>query len=480
MNLYNTLSRKIEEFTPLDGKSARIYSCGPTVYDHVHIGNLSAFIIADTLSRLVKQQFPGSRQVMNLTDVDDKTIKKAAVENAGIPANEALSATTSKYADVFFSDMRAVGNDVDSIEFVRATDPQTIDDIRSLITELHNNGFAYIASDGVYFSIDAYRKSGKHYGQLVELGNDSASSERIQNDEYDKESIHDFALWKTVKENEPSWEFLLNGSNMRGRPGWHIECSAMSARALGQPFDIHTGGVDLKFPHHENEIAQSTAGKTDKTYAKWFVHNDHILVDGKKMAKSAGNFHTLIDLAEKEINPLAFRLLVLQSHYRSPTQFSWQNAVAAQNRLNNWRNVAALRHQTHDTLRDDSERSTSERDVSLLATRQAIYETLNNDLNTPAVLTTIDEAFDKLDNKRLDNIHQHSLVQLLETVDDLLGLQLLTTTPDITDEQKQLILERQRARDEKNWAMSDKLREELLLTGIAVRDTDYGPIWSYA
>ncbi|NCU39209.1 cysteine--tRNA ligase, partial [Candidatus Saccharibacteria bacterium] len=341
------------------------------------------------------------------------------------------------------------------------------------------NGFAYIADDGIYFSIDAYKKSGKVYGQLVDLTSATNSEERIKNDEYDKESLHDFALWKRAKEGEPSWEFEIDGQSMAGRPGWHIECSAMSTRALGQPFDIHTGGIDLKFPHHENEIAQSTAGRDDPIYATTFVHNDHILVDGQKMAKSAGNFYTLADLQKEGVEPLAFRLLVLQSHYRSPTNFSLTNVHAASNRLHNWRAIATLRHQTHDTLRDDDEKSNDQNNASLLMAGQVLLQALQDDIDTPRALAIIDDAFHTLENTPLSKIHRQALVQFLEEIDELLGLQLLDTTPDIDDEAKQLIISRQRAREEKDWAASDKLRESLRQRNIGVRDATHGTIWYY-
>lgn len=479
MRLYNSLTKQIEVFEPLDGDAPRIYSCGPTVYDRVHIGNLSAFIVADTLRRTLLHIYPQTRQVMNLTDVDDKTIKKAATEHNDLPPNEALKATTEHYADIFFDDMKAVGNDIKAIEFVRATDAQTITDMQELIAKLYADGFAYMANDGVYFSIDAYRKSGKTYGQLTSITADSTANARIQNDEYDKESVHDFALWKTARDGEPSWEFTLDGHDMRGRPGWHIECSAMSVRGLGLPFDIHTGGIDLKFPHHENEIAQSTAGQANPTYAKWFVHNDHILVDGRKMAKSEGNFYTLTDLSKQKLDPIAFRMLVLQSHYRNPTNFSFDNATAAANRLSNWRSIAALRHQTHDTLQDDSDKSTDDRAANLLASKQALVETMTNDLDTPTALSTIDHAFDRLSSANPDKIHRRSLVQLLEVIDELLGLDLIGSTPDISDDTKQLLVARQRARDAKDWQASDEARDQLAEQGIGVRDTSQGSIWFY-
>lgn len=473
VRLHNTLTKTVDNLNPINPGRVTIYSCGPTVYDNVHIGNLSAFIAADVLRRVVAANDKNVKHVMNFTDVDDKTIRRSHEMYPDLDAMEALRKLTTEYSEQFLADMRAIGNDVDALTFIKAADDSTIEGMRQLITELHEKGFAYITDDGVYFSIDAYKKSGKKYGQLVEITDESTSSERIQNDEYDKESAHDFALWKKQKEGEPAWEFMLNGTDLTGRPGWHIECSVMSHIELGQPFDIHTGGIDLAFPHHENEIAQSTAGQDNPTYASLFVHNEHILVDGKKMAKSANNFYTLNDLKEKSVDPLAFRLLVLQSHYRKPTSFSLENAQAAHNRLHHWRTIAALRHQTHD-IHDENKA-----EYPSLAAIGKIREALSDDLNTPEALRLIDEVFAHLESHNIDKLDRDALVQLLNAIDDMLGLQLLETTPDITDEQKQVILERERVREARDWTKSDELRDKLAAQGIVLRDTASGTVWEY-
>src|SRR5690606_33226263 len=228
------------------------------------------------LRRATAMQGYNVKHVMNFTDVDDKTIRRSRDQYPELDAMTALKKLTETYGELFLEDMKRVGNDIEALTFIKAADPATIEGMRQLITRLYQEGFAYIADDGVYFSIDAYRKSGKVYGQLVEITEESTSSQRIQNDEYDKESAHDFALWKVQKPGEPAWEFTLDGHDLSGRPGWHIECSVMSRLELGQPFDINTGGIDLAFPHHENEIAQSTASESDPTYAQVFVHNEHI------------------------------------------------------------------------------------------------------------------------------------------------------------------------------------------------------------
>jgi cysteinyl-tRNA synthetase len=468
MELYNTLTRSLTEFTPIDGETVRIYSCGPTVYDHAHIGNLSAYIFADTLHRIV--QLPGWKieHAMNYTDVDDKTIRRSREKYPDDDPETALRKLTDRYIEVFLTDMWRIGNDVDSLTFLRATD--AIGDMKELISGLLQDGFAYIADDGVYFSIAAYKKAGKKYGQLLELTSESTSEARIQNDEYDKESVHDFALWKKQKDGEPAWEFNLDGVDLTGRPGWHIECSAMSRSALGQPFDIHTGGIDLIFPHHENEIAQSTALENDPIMAQFFMHNDHILIDGKKMAKSANNFFTLEDIIKKGFDPLAFRLLVLQGHYRSPVNFTWENLESAQNRLKNWQAIAVLRHQTI------SKHNGTSRGDFIGWIDSDIHSPLSNDINTPQVLANISQRFGTIADALVSSDSVKGFEAYLEAVDSMLGLGLMEQH-DITQAQKNLIADREKARTDKDWAKSDELRGQLADQNIAVRDTEHGPIW---
>jgi cysteinyl-tRNA synthetase len=265
-----------------------------------------------------------------------------------------------------------------------------------------------------------------------------------------------------------------SSERIMGFPGWHLECSAMSMSILGPTLDIHTGGIDHIPVHHTNEIAQSESA-SGKRFANYWLHNNHIKSNGTKISTSLGNGYTLQDLADRGFEPLDYRMFVLQSQYSNEGNFTFENLAAAKNRRQHWRNIAALRHQTHDTLTDDNDKS-----ISLLATSGAIIEAINNDLNTPEVLHLVDQAFSKFDGKGLGDIHQHGLIQALQTIDEILGLQLIATTPDIDDDAKHLIIKRQRARDEKNWDASDRLRDELLKLGIAIRDTGSGSIWEYA
>lgn len=464
MKLYNTLTRKKGTFEPLHNNKIRMYSCGPTVYDHIHIGNLSAFIVADTLRRILKANGYNVQHVMNFTDVDDKTIRRSAERYPDAAPEEALENLSHEYKQIFLDDMQEIGNNVDDIKFVSAV--ENIEGMRALITDLYNDGFAYITEDGVYFSIETYRSSGKKYGQLLELTASNTSESRIDNDEYDKESAHDFALWKTRKDGEPAWEFELDGHELLGRPGWHIECSVMSVNNLGQPFDIHTGGVDLIFPHHENEIAQSTAGKGD-LYAKYFVHNEHLLVDGKKMSKSLGNYYTLQEIRERGYDPLAFRLMVLQSHYRNQSNFTWDNLGASQRRLSDIRAMADIRFQA--SYRQNKM-------IDFVHYKHKIQTLLEDDIDTPGAIACLSEVINKIFDSGIANKQSAQFIEFLEYIDGVFGLSLMSTK-DITNQQKQLILQRDLARKSKSWSTSDKIRKILQAQGIMLNDSSSKTYW---
>lgn len=468
MKLYNTRSKKIEAVKPQSEAGLTIYSCGPTVYNYAHIGNLSSYIYADTLRRVAKLSGHNPTHVMNYTDVDDKTIRTSLENYPEDTPRDALHKLTDLYIEAFRRDMELIGNDLSAIQFVRATD--FIDEMQILIKELHEQKIAYVTEDGVYFSIDAYKSKSKTYGQLLELTADNTSSERIQNDEYDKESIHDFALWKKQKDNEPAWDFEIDGNNLAGRPGWHIECSAMIRKSLGQPIDIHTGGIDLVFPHHENEIAQSTATTENPVLAEIFVHNEHLLVDGKKMSKSLGNFYTLRDIIEAGFDPLAFRLMVLQSHYRKRTDFTWDNLQAAQNRLNDLRAWADLRYQPSvDTMSD-------ELDKLFRDTRSSMLQAAQEDINSSAALTALSKLVSYMQTIAIPGVEGTYTDGTLQQIDDLLGLNLASRT-DITYSQKELIKNRDTARSNTEWEKADEFRDQLIAQGIGLRDTDFGTVW---
>ncbi|GHU07009.1 cysteine--tRNA ligase [Alphaproteobacteria bacterium] len=466
MKIHNTLTRQTEEFVPIEAPSVRVYTCGPTVYNNAHIGNLSAYIYADILVRSLRLAGYDVQQVMNFTDVDDKTIRDSRAHYPDVEPMVALTELTRHYEKVFLEDTTSIGNDISAVRFIRATD--CIDEIKNFIKLLLDQQIAYLADDGIYFSIREYSKTRK-YGQLSHVDLPAEARPRIDNDEYDKDNAQDFALWKIKKDGEPAWDFDVDGKDLSGRPGWHIECSVMSVNELGQPFDIHTGGVDHIFPHHENEIAQSTAGDQPEKLANYFVHNEHLLVDGAKMSKSKNNFYILQDIETKGFDPLDFRMLILQSHYQSPSNFSWDNLTAAKNRLRAWRNVAELRHQVPD-IDDDGQQEI----VRGLIAKAG--EMLQDNLNTPEALKHIDQAIDIV-SKDINNISHVALLTIFEFVDKYLGLQVLDSTPDIPDSIRDLIAVRQVERANGDYAKADEIRDALLSDGISLRDDGANVIW---
>lgn len=456
MQLYNSLTKKQEDFIPITDKKALIYSCGPTVYDNLHIGNLSAFIYADILRRALAVNGFSVVHIMNITDIDDKTIKNSKLEFPDKDPKTALKKLTDKYAEIFMNDLSATGNDTTAMQFISAVD--TIPEMITLIQTLLDKKIAYIADDGVYFSITKYYKAGHTYGLLQKVATQQSKA-RILNDEYDKDQASDFALWKKAEEGEPAWDAVFTEdamtTDMPGRPGWHIECSAMSQKTLGLPYDIHTGGIDLKFPHHENEIAQSL-GAGAKQYANYFVHNNHILVDGKKMSKSLKNFYTLRDIQNKGFSPSAFRLLVLESHYSSESNFSWDIMQASENRLKNWQAVIDTKWQLPVN-----------NDVSVL---DKIKVSLADNLNTPRAVKEIDTYLDEC-----QKLNAAPGDEVLDGIQQSLGINL--TSEDISNEIKDLLEKRAQARAESNWDESDRIRDDLKTKNIGVKDLNDKQIW---
>lgn len=457
MKIFNSLTRKNEEFVSINSGKVSLYSCGPTVYNNLHIGNLASFIYADILRRSLNINGYDVKHVMNITDVDDKTIRDSKIDYPEDEPHDALKKLTDKYTDVFIKDMKSVGNNLDQLILISAVD--TIPEMIILTQKLIDNDIAYVADDGVYFSITKYYQSGKKYGVLQNVTTQQ-SKERIMNDEYDKESAADFALWKKAEDGEPSWKAEFTEDNMvydmAGRPGWHIECSAMSEKVLGVPFDIHTGGIDLKFPHHENEIAQ-TCGAGADNLANYFFHNNYILIDSKKMSKSLGNFYTLRDLENKGYKAECFRLLVLESHYHSESNFSWEILTAASNRYKNWINASETTWQLPEST-----------DVELI---EKINFYLSNNVNTPLALREIDLYFEKV-----LAINESPNNKVIKHINISLGIDLKSV--DIDTKIKSMIENRSVARKDKNWKQSDSIREELLELGIIVRDSSVGQIWS--
>lgn len=488
LQLHNTLTKQTEEFIPQEEGKVRLYTCGPTVYNYLHVGNWAAYIYWDTLVRALIANGYDVERVMNITDVGHLTGENEGDADTGEDKLQKGARREGKtawevaemYSEDFLAGMEKLGLLLPE-HVTKATDfiPQQLD----LVRILKEKGFTYQINDGIYFDTSKF----PFYADFANLDLDAQKAGARVEFNTDKRNPSDFALWKFTPAGEKrdmEWETpddLLelpqpddSDEKIMGFPGWHLECSAMSMSILGPTLDIHTGGIDHIPVHHTNEIAQSESA-SGQQFANYWIHNNHIKSNGTKISKSLGNGYTLQDLAKRGFSPLDYRMFVLQGQYSNEGNFTFENLAAAKNRRHHWRNVAALRHQTHDTLTDDSDKT-----ISLLATSQAIIEALNNDLNTPEVLQIIDQAFSKFDGKSLRDIHQHGLIQTLETIDEILGLQLVLSTPDIDDVAKHLIIKRQRARDERDWATSDRLRDELLKSGIVIRDTSSGSIWEYA
>ncbi len=453
MKLYNTLSREIETFTPLEDKKVKMYTCGLTVYSQPQIGNWVAYIYSDVLTRTLLASGYEVTRIQNITDVghlvsdddagEDKMEKGAKQE--GLTAWEVADKYIKIADDEAYTQLQLRRPD----KLVRATD--LIQEQINFVAKLEEKGYTYITDDGVYF--DTSKLS--DYGKLAKLdikGLEAGARVDVRG----KKNKTDFALWKFSSENQKrdmEWESPWG----KGFPGWHLECSVIAYENLGEQIDLHTGGIDHIPVHHTNEIAQ-TESVTDKQFSKYWFHNNHIKVNGTKLSKSLGNSFTLKDVQNRGFSLNAFKLLVLSSHYRTEGNFTWEILEAAQNRLNHWREMFNRRWQG-SILEDDQPDISAE----LLAA-------LQNDLDTPKVLALVDEYFDKVDaNTAMPNR------DTLTSIRDLLGIDLLDD--DITDEQKAMIDDRQKARDSKNWARSDELRDQLAKQDLGVRDTAQGQVW---
>jgi len=459
LRLHNTLTRRVDPFEPADGKTVRMYTCGPTVYDYAHIGNFRTFLFEDLLRRYLKYKGYEVLHVMNITDVDDKTI--AGAKKAG----KTLREYTEIYEKAFFEDLETLNIERPEV-CPRAT--EHIDDMLELIRRLEEKGHTYIRDGSVYYRISTFKDYGKLSGVDLSAAPAAAYGD---SDEYSKEDVRDFALWKAAKEGEPSWDSPYGP----GRPGWHIECSAMSMKYLGETFDIHAGGVDLIFPHHENEIAQSE-GATGKPFARFWVHGEHLLVNNQKMSKSLGNFYTLRDLLEMGYDPKAIRMLILQSaHYRHQLNFTLDaldHAGPALKRLHDFLD----RIQEIKLVAPDN----SELSDAVKQTRRKFEESMDDDLNAPAAIGHMFELV-KLTNTLIDEgaasrKNLKEVYVLLMDFDRVLGF--LAHEKEMLDEDVQaLIDERTQARADKNFARADEIRKQLAAQGIILEDTPEGTRW---
>lgn len=460
LKIKNSLGNKLEEFKPIKGNFVGLYTCGPTVYNYAHIGNFRAYVWEDLLKKYLIFLGYEVKHVMNLTDVDDKTIKGAIEENIS------LFDFTQKYKKAFFNDIKIL-NILPADIYPSAT--EHISEMIKIIEKLKDKGIAYKAEDGsVYFSIKKFPEYGKLAGINPNKLKDGA---RIKNDEYEKEGIGDFALWKAWDEDDGSvyWESKFG----KGRPGWHIECSAMSSKYLGDSFDIHCGGVDNKFPHHENEIAQSE-GFTGKRFVKYWMHCEHLLVDGKKMSKSLGNFYTLKNLLEKGLSAKAIRYTLINSQYRQQLNFTINSVKDSEKTiLGLQRTIDKLKK-----VKENNEKSEIVEDMITDAINK-FKEGMNNDLNVPLAMASVFD-FNKKINKMIDNeeISKNDALKLInffKKIDSVLGIiNWEEEFLELNEKQKEKIKEREKARSEKNWAKSDQIRNEFLEIGIELIDNKDG------
>jgi cysteinyl-tRNA synthetase len=457
LRLYNTLTRVKEEFQPIHPGEVRIYTCGPTVYDHAHIGNFRAFVFEDIMRRYLIYKGYRVTQVMNLTDVDDKTIRGAR------QAKTSLSEYVQFYTQAFFEDLQTLN--IQRAEHYPAATEHTPEMV-ALITRLLERGYAYQAGGSVYFKVDAFPA----YGQLSRLEDrqlQAGASGRVDADEYAKEDVRDFALWKgwTEADGEVYWETELG----KGRPGWHIECSAMAMKYLGTPIDIHAGGVDLVFPHHENEIAQSEAATGQRFVQRW-LHCQHLLVDNQKMSKSLDNFYTLRDVLKQGYKAKAIRYSLLSTHYRQAQNFTLEGVTAAE--------AAVQRLQDFMANVQAAEGTGTSVDGLIRKAVQQFEEGMDDDLNISLGLAAIFE-FVRDSNRllaegRLSRENAQAVVAAMRRFDRVLGL-LDEAETAVDAEVERLAQERERARKRRDFATADRLRAQIAALGYVIEDTPRGP-----
>ncbi len=458
IHFYNTLTRKLDKFIPLKNKLVTIYSCGPTVYNYAHIGNFRSYIFSDLLRRFLKYKGYKVSHVMNITDVDDKTIKMAQKTN--IPLKE----YTEKFTSAFFDDMNTLG--IEKVEFYpKAT--EHINDMIELIKKLDKKGYIYNSEGSVYFKISKF----KNYGKLSKINlKGMKSGIRIDADEYTKEDVKDFVLWKAFKKGEPCWETEYG----KGRPGWHIECSAMSTKYLGTTFDIHTGGADLIFPHHENEIAQTEAA-TGKQFVRYWLHCAYLIVDGEKMSKSKGNFYTLRDLIQKGYSPKAIRYLLLSTRYRKQLNFTkegLQTAASAVSKIQNF----------YQNLKDLKIKNTVDYKFKKILEKhkKAFDSYLDEDLNISGALGHLFELLTQANKfiaeDKLIQKDKKSLLKTLKEINQILNI-LDEESYELPEDIRQLIDKRETARREKNFKLADEIRNQLKKQNIILEDTKEGAKW---
>lgn len=462
IHLFNTFGRTMEKFRPLVDREVKMYTCGPTVWDYAHIGNFRSFVFEDILRRWLIYRGFKVTQVMNLTDVDDRTI--AASRRQGIPLQE----YTAKYADAFFEDLKTL-NIEEAEHYPRATDH--ISEMVKLIQKLLEKDYAYKAEDGsIYFDLSKFKNYGRLSGFKVEELKPGA---RVKVDEYEKAEAKDFALWKAWDENDGAvfWETEIG----KGRPGWHIECSAMSMKYLGETLDIHTGGVDNMFPHHENELAQSEAA-TGKKFANYWLHCEHLLVNGRRMGKRFGNYYTLRDLLALGHDPKAVRYLLLSTHYRQQLNFTFEGLTAAKNAVERLINFT-------QRLADANGQGAEEKVDHLIdQVQKAFGNAMDDDLNISVALAAlfefVRECNNLLNENGLSKDEARKIRKLMSEYDSVLGVIGEAKEEEILPkEAEELIARRESARRAKDWKTADLIRQQLKEMGITLEDTPLGVRW---
>jgi len=458
LRIFNTLTGRVEEFKPLREGIVHMYTCGPTVYDYAHIGNFRTYVFIDLLKRYLK--FLGYKvvHVMNITDVDDKTIKGA--NQKGISLRE----YTDFYLEKFMEDIETLRIEKADY-FPRAT--EHIDEMVKIIKVLLEKGYAYRKGDSIYFRISSF----PDYGKLSKTKiHPEKSYSRIDSDEYEKEYMSDFALWKGKKEGEPFWKTEIGD----GRPGWHIECSAMSMKYLGETFDIHVGGIDLVFPHHENEIAQSESF-SGKKFVNYWIHCNHLIVEGEKMSKSKGNFYTLRDLISKGWRPMAIRYLLLSTHYRNLLNFTFNGLSQAEQTLQRIENFLV----DLESVRGGNVSNPKIKELIGEAER-SFREGMDDDLNISIALSAIFELIKELNKitkeETISEGDKEQIMNFFKKIDSVLAI-LPQRKKELPEEIMKMIEEREEARRKRNFEKADRIREELRKMGIILEDTKEGVRW---
>lgn len=464
MKLYNTLTRRVDPLKPQAPPTVTVYTCGPTVYDYAHIGHWFNYVRMDTLIRVLKVSGLQPKWVMNITDVghlvSDADEGEDKLEKGARREGKSAWEVAEFYTNDFMECMRLLN--IQMPDYITKATEHIAEQI-TLIQQLEEKGYTYIIDDGVYYDTAKF----EDYAAFARLDLDEQQAGARVHVNPQKRNASDFALWKFSpkgSKRDMEWDSPWG----TGFPGWHIECSAMSMKYLGETLDIHTGGIDHVPVHHTNEIAQSEAA-TGKRFAHFWLHSNHVTVNGEKISKSLGNGIRLQEIIGRDISPDAVRLHVLESHYRSQSKFSWKSLIAAQNRLKHWQAVADLIWQPQE-----SATAISADDIRTSAT--ILQELAAEDLDTPRILSEIDALFKRIEATLLDADGTTHFNNYLALIAELLGIPLKSKTP-INDAQAQLLAERTHARDHKDWQRSDEIRDRLAEQGLGVRDTQSGPIW---